>query len=495
MESERPPQEACGVFAVHLRPDSSYGPIAHQMAAVGIGQLAHRGDEGTGMALWHDDGDMVVIHGEGDATVALSDNVIQGQDSWTAMTHGRYATSNLCSDSNKATIQPMITQNRLGTMAQGHNGDIKNANQLAEALGYESDNLASDSQLILHMVSDAIETGLDPIDAISHVSHLLVGAYSMTTMVDDRLLAWRDPWGFRPLFLGELGDGEGWVVASEQPAFDVLGAREIGPVSRGELVEITNEGYKIHTLFSQAELDNIPESMCVFEFVYFARPDSVLLGRSVEEARVAAGRELAIEAPTNADIVIGSPQSGISAAEGFSDQSGIPKKLGLVKNPKSASRSFMQTNQEMRSIIARRKVNANRAVVNGKSVTDTDDSIVRGTTKQTNVAQLREAGATEVHTRIASPPYKHPCHFGMDTKEPEELIAHGRSVDEIREYIDSDSLAFLSLSGLLKSVGNHAAGKVCTHCMTGIDPTETPVQIEFRQKYLEATLGNLSLDK
>ena len=492
---ERKPQEACGLFAAHVLPDSELGPIAHELAAVGIGQLAQRGDEHTGLAVLCEDNTTMVIHGEGDASTALANNVILGQFGYTAMAHGRYATTCVENGDNWKKVQPMAMESAQGDVLQEHNGDITNAQELIDFFGYDPEEISSDSHLALQLLKDTLDLGLDPIEAIKHVSHLMVGAYSMITMINGRLFAWRDPWGFRPLSLGELVDESGitqaYFTASEQPAYEVLGGKEIRPIERGELIEISDGGWESHMLFTPEELEQIPERLCVFEFVYFARPDTVLLGRSVEEARVAAGKELWKEAPSESDIVVGSPQSGISAAEGYANESGITKEQGLVKNPKSARRSFMQTNADLRTLVARRKVNANGKVVNGKAVADIDDSIVRGTTKRVNVAQFRAAGATRVDTRIASPPYKFTCEFGMDTKIPEDLIAHDKTVEQIREHIDSDSLAFLSLEGLFRAIGSYAAARVCTKCMTGEDPTATPVQISTRREYLEKALANL----
>ncbi len=503
VEFDRPPQEACGLFAVHLRRDSAWGPIATELAASGIAQLGHRGDEGTGIAIY--DEDMPGIwgtHGAGDAKAAFGENGIAGMDSWTAMAHGRYATSNMDSVSQAASakerrkalfskIQPMFYETEShGRISLAHNGDIKNAKELAELFGYDPNELASDSQLALFMLADTLDAGQEPVEAIRHVSHLMVGAFCMNALIDTSLYAWRDPWGFRPLFLGEFKDGEevvGWTTASEQPAFEVLGGRELRSVERGELVEITDDGVQSHELFTPEELQSIPPSLCIFEFVYFARPDTRLNGQSVGMARVRSGEILAREAPVPEDtIIVGSPNSGLPAAEGFAFASGKRMLPGLVKNPRDPRRSFMQPGQTARREVKALKTNVDRAIVDGASVARVDDSAVRGHTSQGDAEKLLGAGATEVHERIASPPYKHPCHFGMDTKVPEHLIASQMTEEEMQEHFGVDSLAFLSLRGLFEAIGAPADGAgYCTNCMTGEDPTETEVQLTARRRYIE----------
>lgn len=526
VEIDQPAQEACGLFMVHLRPDAVVGPAATELAAMGIGQLGHRGNEGTGVAV-QDQARVLVIHGKGDAKEAFGGNQLLGQDAYSAMAHGRYATSNMDASAEDEsgeikksiydTIQPMIEQaevreGRPVSIVQGHNGDIANAKELTELFGYKHEEIKSDSHLALLMLKDALEAGLSEVEAIRHISHLMVGAYSMTTMIGDKRFAWRDPWGFRPLFLGEIkndeGGVEGWAVASEQPAFEAIGARELGPVGRGELVEIGDDGPIVHQLFTEEELAQIPESLCIFEFVYFARPDTVLNGVNVGAARVKAGEILrkeenaALPFPRRLgryaldrlrlhknSIVVGSPNSGMLGAEGYAHESGMRMVPGLVKNPSDGRRSFMQPGQNGRIATALNKMNVVRSIVVGNKVYNGDDSRVRGHTSRRVNDQMRAAGAAELHGRIFSPPYKHPCHFGMDTKDPSQLKANRMSVEEMRKDAGDDSLVFLSLAGLLKSVGSKDGRGFCTHCMTGVDPTQTPVQIRTRREYLERTLA------
>jgi amidophosphoribosyltransferase len=492
------PGEACGVVMVRLRPDAHVEPHAHFIAVEAINQLSNRGDAATGLAVrcipdGNGEETLIKVGGPGDASHALGGSRVLGLDSRLAMAHGRYATSNMSNEQDPmSTVQPMERMSRLGPVVQGHNGDISNAEELAELFGVNPDDIASDSDLALLLLTMAIDQGMDEVEAIAHVSHLMVGAYSMTTMVGDRQFAWRDPWGFRPLYVGELPDGVGWVVASEQPAFEVgtIGATELSEVPRGHAVELTDEGLVVHELFSAEEIEQIPPSFCAFEFVYFSRPDSRHMGRSVEDSREEAGELLAEQSGITGediDIVVGSPESGMSAARGFAFASHVRQKMGLIRNPKS-KRAFMAAAARADGVLS--KLNPNKPVVAGKRVGVVDDSVVRGDTSATVNEQLKAAGVKEIVQLVASMPYIATCEFGMDTKNPEDLVARGRTIEEVAKIIGADSLHFLTRENFERALGPDVVGRVCMKCMTGEDPTVTPVQIGIRQDYLEKTLAN-----
>ncbi len=490
------PGEACGDVMVRIRHDAEIGPVAHFIAYEAINQLSNTGDAATGLAVRDTEGTHMMIGGPGDATNALGGNRLLGLDAYTAMAHGRYATTSMRQGEEPdpmSTLQPMQAKSRLGLILQAHNGDIANADQLVEVFDYDADQIASDSHLALLLLADAVNEGMGEIEAIQHVSHLMVGAYSMTTMIGDRQFAWRDPWGFRPLYIGVLPDDAGWVVASEQPAFEIgtIGASELCEVPRGQVVELTDEGPVFYPLFTEEELASIPSSFCAFEFVYFSRPDSRHLGVSVENHREAAGEILAEQTGIDAndiDIVVGSPESGMSAAEGFSFVSRVRQKKGLIKNPKS-KRGFMAV--KARAGVVLSKLNPNKPVVEGQRVGVVDDSVVRGDTSTTVNGQLRDSGVLKIVQLIASMPYVETCEFGMDTKDASVLISRGRSAAEVAKIINADEIHFLTRENFERSLGPKLIGKVCMKCMTGEDPTATPVQIQTRQEYLEKTLANL----
>lgn len=488
------PQEACGLVGVYLLPSAECGPIAQYIAQAGIHQLGHRGKAMTGLAVaWADQEAVLITGGEGDAGTALGRNTLLGQDGWVSMAHGRYATSSISSESTTERrsdsdgLQPIIGYTDDGrSVAIGHNGDYKNADEVCRLFGYNPSEMPSDSAVGHQVFVDALNDGMTPIEAGRHLSRVMTGAYALTIMVDDHLYALRDPWGFRPLHVAELKYGMGWMAASEQPAFQGM-AQNHQELPRATMVEFTAEGPVYHTLLDDSELAHVPPSLCGFEYVYFSRPDSVHNGVSVENARVRKGEILASEAPVEADIVVGSPQSGLSAAEGYAYASGIRMKQGLIKNPSGGDRGFMAP--EARQLVVSSKLHANEAVVAGQRVVLVDDSIVRGDTMRVIVQMLRDAGATEVHVRIASLPYKFTCEFGMDTKNPDELIASQMKVEEIRHYIEADSLAFISEEGYKEGIGV-AASMVCMKCMTGVDPTTDPGYLANNADYIAKYLAN-----
>jgi amidophosphoribosyltransferase len=366
------------------------------------------------------------------------------------------------------------------TVALAHNGNLVNTEELAAEVGMLPGTFSSDSDVMTELI--AMELAKNPEESTDHraleravlaVMPKLRGAFSIVAMDEGHVIGVRDPNGFRPLCLGRLSNG--WVLASESPALDVVGAHFVRELEPGEMIVIDETGYRSVRAF---ESELVDPKLCLFEFVYFARPDTRLYGQSVHQARVRMGEQLADQSPVEADMVMGVPESGIPAAEGYALRSGIPFGQGLVKN-RYIGRTFIAPNQEMRALGVRMKLNPLRDNIAGRRLIVVDDSIVRGTTTRAMVAMLREAGAAEVHMRISSPPYKWPCFYGMDTGTRGELLAANMSVDEIREYLNVDTLSYLGIDRLLEATGAVGAG-FCDACLTGNYPVEIPVALTER---------------
>lgn len=361
--------------------------------------------------------------------------------------------------------------------ALGHNGNLVNTRELADEAGMLPGAVASDTDVIAELI--ATELGREGAhasleSALLEVLPRLEGAFSLTLNDAHHLIGVRDPNGFRPLCLGRTDHG-GWVLASESPALDIIGAVFIRELDPGEMVVIDESGPRSFRPFDE---DRIDPKLCMFEFVYFSRPDSRLYGRSVHQARIHMGEQLAEQMPVEADMVMGVPESGLPAAEGYARRSGIPYGQGLVKN-RYIGRTFIAPSQELRAQAVRMKLNPLRENIAGKRVVVIDDSIVRGTTTRAMVKMLREAGATEVHMRISSPPYRWPCFFGMDTGTRGELLAANLSVEEIRDYLGADTLAYLSIDRLVSAIDEAGTGQAgfCDACLTGDYPIEIPVAL------------------
>ena len=367
-------------------------------------------------------------------------------------------------------------------IALGHNGNLVGTAELAESCGVLPGTVGNDSDLVAELIKVAMaeagpgrSDGRDLERALMEVLPKLEGAFSLVLMDDSHVIGVRDPNGFRPLCLGQLGTG--WVLASETPALDIVGAQFVRELDPGEMVVIDASGVRSLSPF---EPERIDPKLCLFEFVYFARPDSRLYGQTVHTARQRMGEHLADQAPLPADtqvpareaMVMPVPESGIPAAEGYARRSGIPFGHGLVRN-RYVGRTFIAPAQSQRSANVRVKLNPIRENIEGKRLVVVEDSIVRGTTMRALVAMLREAGAAEIHLRISSPPYKWPCHFGMDTGVRSELLASDRSIDEVRDYLDCDTLAYLELDALMTATGSPRSG-FCTACLTGVYPVEVP---------------------
>lgn len=445
--------EECGVFGVYGQPGAA------MLTYYGLFALQHRGQESAGIVA--SDGRTVVAHkGLGLLTDVFAEP--RQLTSWTghlAIGHVRYSTTGSTSLAN---AQPLLVRYRGGSLALAHNGNLVNAGALRAQLEAEGSifQTTADSEVIAHLIARQGDVPLET--AIARSLTQIRGAYAFVFLTEDKLIAVRDPNGIRPLSLGRLGEAH--VFASETCAFDIVGAETLSDVAPGEMVVVDRDGIR-----SQQVLPPGRPALCAFEYIYFSRPDSVLCGVNVHSARKALGRELAREHPADGDLVTGVPDSSLSAASGYAEASGIPLEMGLVKN-RYVGRTFIQPSQAERAFNVKVKLNALRKVVEGKRVVLVDDSIVRGTTTGHIIRALREAGAREVHVRISSPPYRHPCYFGVDTSSEADLIAARYGVDAIREQVGADSLAYLSVAGLARACG--LAGRLCLACFDGDYPVD-----------------------
>ena len=457
----------CGIFGVYA-PGRS---IAH-LTYLGLYALQHRGQESAGMAV-SDREVLTVVKEMGLVSNVFDDRALSSLPGDLGIGQTRYSTTG---SSQWRNAQPIYRGVGDLEFALGHNGNLVNTAALADGAGMLPGTVASDSDLIGELVaaellSGAVHSDNPLLTALTAVVPKLEGAFCLSVMDRDQIIGVRDPHGFRPLALGRLDEG-GWVLASESPAFDVVGATFVRELDPGEMVVIDESGVTSLRPFEPASID---PKLCLFEFVYFARPDSKLYGHNVHQARVRMGEFLAEQAPVDADLVMGVPESGIPAAEGYARASVIPFGYGLVKN-RYIGRTFIAPNQALRALGVRMKLNPLRENIAGKRLVVVDDSIVRGTTTKAMVAMLREAGAAEVHMRISSPPYRWPCFYGMDTGSRGELLAANLEVDEIREYTGVDTLSYLHLDRLLEATGAVNAG-FCDACLTGDYPVEIPVNL------------------
>ncbi len=462
------PREACGVFGVYAPGQ----PVAH-LTYLGLYALQHRGQEAAGMAV-SDGQTITVVKDMGLVSNAFDDRTLAALTGHLAIGHDRYSTTG---SSNWRNAQPVYRDVGAHTFALGHNGNLVNTEQLVADAGMLPGAITSDSDVVAELLAnelgrhpEASSDGRALERALLEVLPTLRGAFSFVLMDEGHIVGVRDPHGFRPLCLGKLDNG--WVLASESPALDVVGAHFVRELEPGEMVIIDASGYRSVRAFPAVQVE---PKLCVFEFVYFARPDSTLYGQSVHRARVRMGEELADQAPVEADLVMGVPESGMPAAEGYARRSGIPFGQGLVKN-RYIGRTFIAPNQEMRALGVRMKLNPLRDNIEGQRLVVLDDSIVRGTTSRAIVSMLREAGAAEVHLRLSSPPYRWPCYYGMDTGNRGELIAANMSVEEIRDYLNVDTLAYLALDRLINATGAVGAG-FCDACLSGNYPVEVPVSL------------------
>jgi amidophosphoribosyltransferase len=450
-------------------------PVA-RLTYFGLHALQHRGQESAGIAVG--DGSRLALHKRLGLVAQVFDEetlsrLEQREDGAApavmAIGHTRYSTTGSNSLPN---VQPVYTGSDRGELMLGHNGNLTNATWLRDELSEQGVDFvtASDTEVLAKLIAHA--PGTSWAQRVDHAFHRALGAFTFTMLTERALVAARDPIGFRPLALGRL-DGGGWAIASESAALDAMGARFVRDVEAGEVLTIDAEG--VHSHRSQRASPE-RERLCVFEYVYLARPDSVIDGRLLYEARLAMGRQLALEHPADADVVIPVPDSAIPAAIGYAEASGLPFREGLIKS-RYIGRTFIQPAQRTRDEAVRMKFNPLPEVLSGKRVVVVDDSIVRGTTTGPIVEMLRRAGAAEVHMRIHSPPMRYPCYMGVDTGRRAELIAATHEIDEVRRAIGADTLGYLSREGLLSAIGGRETAR-CTACFDGAYPTDVPLDVD-----------------
>jgi amidophosphoribosyltransferase len=454
--------DECGVFGVFGHAEAS------KVAYLGLYGLQHRGQESAGIIS--SDGLNLYMHkAMGEVEEIFRSTVLDRLPGAAAIGHTRYSTAG---DTSLANAQPILIDCNKGKLALGHNGNLTNALEWRRKLEHRGSifQTTSDTEVIVHLVARSAARNLST--AIADALNQVEGAYSLLVLTPEELFAIRDPRGFRPLVLGQLGDS--WLVASETCAFDLLGATYVREIEPGEMLRISRSGLE-SIQFAPAK----PHQQCIFEHVYFARPDSVVFGRSVNRSREALGRLLAHEHPVVADMVVPVPDSGVPAAIGFAMESGIPFRMGLIRNH-YIGRTFIEPSQAIRNFGVKLKLNPVRQLLAGQRVVLVDDSIVRGTTSRKIVRMVREAGAREVHMRISCPPTISPCYYGVDTPTREELIASSHSPEEICKYLEADSLGYLSLENMKKAVGDDD-GTFCTSCYTGVYPTGL-VQLEVNHR-------------
>jgi amidophosphoribosyltransferase len=453
-------REECGVVAIYAHPE------AEKLAYLGLHALQHRGQESAGIAT----SDGITLHAHramGLVADIFVEDVLTQLRGTLAIGHTRYSTAG---DSALLNAQPIMVQSNKGSIALAHNGNLVNATEIRSRLESQGSifQTNSDTEVIVHLIALSKEQTLP--EAMADALRRVEGAFSLVMVSSDRIFAARDPRGFRPLALGRIpAQGverqDTIVFASETCAFDLIGATFERDVKPGELIVIGPEGITSR-FYSTAQ----PQSSCIFEHVYFSRPDSLVFGRAVQESREELGRQLAREAPAEADIVVPVPDSGVTAAMGYAAESGIPFRFGLIRNH-YVGRTFIEPQQSVRDFGVKLKLNPVRSLLEGKRIVLIDDSIVRGTTSRKIVRMVRSAGAKEVHMRISCPPTISPCFYGVDTPSKRELIAANKSIEQIREFIGADSLAYLSLEGLKKACGDGEKTTYCTACYTGSYPT------------------------
>lgn len=473
-DRERPdkPEEACGVFGLYA-PEEKVAKLAY----FGLYALQHRGQESAGIATF-DDNRVHLYKDMGLVSQVFNETVLSDLPGYLAVGHTRYSTTG---SSRVANAQPAVVETRLGSLALAHNGNLVNTVELRAELHQRNCNFATttDSEAIALAIGSEVDCGKGWLEAAISAFQLCRGAYSLVIGTPSGLMGVRDPNGVRPLVIGILeGHPQRYVLASETCALDIIGAEYLRDVEPGELVWITEEG------LASFHWANKPErKLCVFEMIYFSRPDSLVNEETLYSYRLRLGQILAQESLTDADMVIAVPDSGVPAAIGYSQQSHIPYAEGLIKN-RYVGRTFIQPTQHMRESGIRMKLNPLKDVLNGKRIIIVDDSIVRGTTSRKIVKALRDAGAAEVHMKISSPPVTHPCFYGLDTDSQDQLIAATKSVDEVAAHIGVDSLAYLSWEGMLTATGADPKS-FCSACFTGNYPISIPENIKRSKLILE----------
>ena len=464
--TKRRMRECCALFGVYAP-----GEDVARLTFFGLYSLQHRGQESSGISTA--DGDSIHTHTKmGLVAQAFDENVLSQLGGDIAIGHNRYSTTG---SSRAGNAQPIVVEGPAGRLALGHNGNIVNAKALRQQLedqGYNF-NTTTDSEIIAYLILSSTRKTWN--ERIRHAMRRLVGAYSLVLLTEDALYGVRDPLGVRPLCLGRL-DG-GWILASESCALDHIGAQFLRDVEPGEIVIINSKGMRSY----KDRRNTTKRGLCIFEYIYFARPDSMIAGRRVYSAREAMGAGLAREHPVAADLVIGVPDSATTAGIGYSQESGIPFTEGLLKN-RYVGRTFIEPDQRIRELGVKLKFNPMPERLEGKSVILVDDSIVRGTTTPRVIALLRRAGVREVHMRICAPPIRHPCFLGVDMASSWELIAAYKEVPEVAQFIGADTLGYMSVEGLIEAVGLPRE-LFCLACFTGDYPV--PVQLGMDKLALE----------
>jgi amidophosphoribosyltransferase len=448
-------REECGVFGIFGHPEAA------NLTYLGLYALQHRGQESAGIAA--SDGTRIRLSkAMGYVNEVFDSEALSKLPGAAAVGHVRYSTAG---ESRVANAQPILVDSVHGQFAVAHNGNLINAGDLRDALVRDGAifQTSTDTEVIVHLFARSKAHGAENaiVDALSQVR----GAFSFVMLTRDAVIGVRDPHGFRPLALGRLGDS--WVVCSETCAMDLIGATYVRDVDPGEIVIVTAHGLRSIKPYPPAR-----SSQCIFEHVYFSRPDSYVFGESVNEVRTEFGRRLARESGIEADVVVPIPDSGVCAAVGYAEAAGLPMRMGLIRNH-YVGRTFIQPQQSIRHFGVRVKLNPVRSILEGKRVVLVDDSIVRGTTSRKIVRMVRSAGAKEVHMRISCPPTVSPCFYGVDTPRRSELIAATHTLEEIRRYVDADSVAYLSLEGLTGAVRG-GRSNYCTSCYTGVYPVAFP---------------------
>jgi amidophosphoribosyltransferase len=465
--------DECGVFGIYGHPEAA------NLTYLGLYALQHRGQESAGIVA-STGPDLNVHRAMGEVEEIFQPDVLKKLKGASAIGHTRYSTAG---DKALLNAQPILIDCNKGKIAVAHNGNLTNALEHRRRLEHRGSifQTNSDTEVIVHLIARSQARNFSA--ALGDALNQVEGAYSLLVLTPEEMYAVRDPRGFRPLALGKMTTLEGneaWVVASETCAFDLINAEHVRDVEPGEMLRVSRSG--IETIRFSAPK---PHQFCVFEHVYFSRPDSTVFGRSVNESREMLGRLLAREHPVEADMIVPIPDSGVPAAIGYSLESGIPFRMGLIRNH-YIGRTFIEPSQAIRNFGVKLKLNPVRNLVNGKRVVLVDDSIVRGTTSRKLVRLMREAGAKEVHMRISCPPTISPCYYGVDTPTKEELIASSNTPEQVCKYLGADTLGYLSMAGLRQAV-NDKNGEFCTSCYTGIYPTDL-VQLEVREEKEEVTV-------
>jgi len=467
---EGKPKEECGIFGIFNHPKAA------NLTYLGLYSLQHRGQESSGIAS--SDGHHIYRYaGMGKVIDVFNENYIEHLEGNMAVGHNRYSTTG---SSFLRNAQPFRSDSVLGPVVLSHNGNISNAGSLRSQLEKKGNIFQTtiDSEVIVHLMA---RSGLkDFLEALIYALKQIKGAYSLLVMNKEKIYAVRDPHGFRPLVLGKFNDAT--VVASETCAFDIIDAEYVREVEQGELLEISSTGIKSYYPFEKK-----PQSLCIFEYIYFSRPDSIIFGESVHEMRVKMGEMMAKQFPVDADIVVPIPDSSVCAALGYARESGIPYEMAMIRSH-YIGRTFIEPEQKIRDFGVKIKFNVVAQTVKDKKIVVVDDSIMRGTTMRKIIKMFKNAGAKEIHVRIASPPTKFPCFYGIDIPTHKELIAASHTIDEIRKYLRVDSIEYMTIDTMLQSIDKKNM-TFCTACFNGDYPSSLEEQTEDNQKYLFEDLG------